>query len=129
MVASCRLTCRQWPAAEAVSAEHAIIQPVASLQQATDEKDDQMDQNDQSDDVRRHYSVRQVTDYQASWVEDARGEDGTFTLQLILDNGVEEYILEPTEDDLDVILKLLSKSKRTTFDLDRKVLMFSNLSA
>ncbi len=77
----------------------------------------------------RHYQVRQVTNYQASWVESGPGEDGTFTLQLILDNGVEEAILEPTEDDLDVILKLLGKSKHTTFDLDRKVLMFSNLTA
>jgi hypothetical protein len=89
-----------------------------------------MDQNEQqSDEMKRRYKVRQVTDYQASWVEGGRGEDGIFTLQLILDNGVEEYILEPTEDDMDVIVKLLGKSKHTTFDLERKVLMFSNLSA
>jgi len=89
-----------------------------------------MDQNDEaSDQMQRRYKVRQVTDYQASWAEGGRGEDGTFTLQLILDNGVEEYILEPTEDDMDVIVKLLSKSKHTTFDLERKILMFSNLSA
>lgn len=89
-----------------------------------------MDENDQaSDQLRRRYKVRQVTDYQASWVEGARGEDGTFTLQLILDNGVEEYILEPTEDDADLVIKLLGQSKHTTFDLERKILMFSNLSA
>ena len=89
-----------------------------------------MDQNEQqSDEMKRRYKVRQVTDYQASWVEGGRGEDGIFTLQLILDNGVEEYILEPTEDDMDVIVKLLGKSKHTTFDLERKILMFSNLSA
>ena len=34
----------------------------------------------------RSFQVRQVTDYQASWVEKGRGEDGVFTLQLILDN-------------------------------------------
>jgi hypothetical protein len=28
-------------------------------------------------------------------------------LQLILDNGVEEYILEPDADDLDVLVELL----------------------
>lgn len=89
-----------------------------------------MDQNDQaSQQMQRKYKVRQVTDYQASWVEGARGEDGTFTMQLILDNGVDEYILEPTDDDIDVLLKLLAKSKHTTFDLERKILMFSNLSA
>jgi hypothetical protein len=62
-------------------------------------------------------------------VEQGRGQDGKFTLQLILDNGVEEYILEPTEDDIDVILKLLGMSKHTMFDMERKVLMFSNLKA
>lgn len=89
-----------------------------------------MDQNDQaSQQLQSRYQVREVTQYQASWVEGARGEDGTFTLQLILDNGVEEYILEPTEDDVSVIIKLLTMSKHTTFDLQRKVLMFSNLGA
>ena len=76
----------------------------------------------------RLVTVRQVTHIQASWTERARGEDGDFTLQLILDNGVEEYILRPSEDDLDVLLKLFKTSDHTTFDLDRKVLMFSNLA-
>ena len=89
-----------------------------------------MDGNDQkSEQLERRYQVREVTQYQASWVEQGRGEDGRFTLQLILDNGVEEYILEPTEDDVDVLLKLLGMSKHTMFDLERKVLMFSNLKA
>ncbi|MBP1805200.1 hypothetical protein [Rubellimicrobium aerolatum] len=88
---------------------------------------DQGDQRSQS--LQRRYQVREVTQYQASWVEQGRGEDGKFTLQLILDNGVEEYILEPTEDDIDVILKLLGQSKHTMFDMERKVLMFSNLKA
>ena len=56
------------------------------------------------------------------------GRRGRFTLQLILDNGVEEYILEPDADDLDVLVKLFARSEHTTFDLERKVLMFSNLS-
>ena len=75
----------------------------------------------------RLVTVRQVTHIQASWTERERGEDGDFTLQLILDNGVEEYVLRPTEDDLDVLLKLFKTSDHTTFDLERKVLMFSNL--
>jgi hypothetical protein len=88
-----------------------------------------MDQNvDASAPTRQRYVIRQVTDYQASWLEGSPGADGLFSLQLILDNGVEEYILSPTEDDMDVILKLLGKSNHTTFDLERKVLMFSNLS-
>ena len=89
-----------------------------------------MDENDQqSQSLSRSYQVREVTAYQASWMEKERGEDGVFTLQLILDHGVEEYVLEPTEDDIGVIIKLLEMSKHTTFDLERKVLMFSNLSA
>jgi hypothetical protein len=82
----------------------------------------------QSQQLQSRYSVRQVTDIQASWVEQERGQRGRFTLQLILDNGVEEYILEPDADDLDVLVKLFARSKHTTFDLERKVLMFSNLS-
>jgi len=64
---------------------------------------------------------------QASWQEQKRGEEGLFTLQLILDNGVEEYILQPDADDLEPLLKLFAISKHTTFDIGRKVLMFSNL--
>lgn len=76
----------------------------------------------------RGYKVRQVTNIQASWTEEERGEEGKFTLQLILDNGVEEYILQPEGEDLDVLLKLFAKSGHTTFDLERKVLMFSNVT-
>ena len=87
------------------------------------------DQNDQqSETLQRRYQVREVTNIQASWVEQARGEPGRFTLQLILDNGVDEYILRPTADDLDVLLQLLRRSEGATFDVGRKVLMFQNLS-
>ena len=88
-----------------------------------------MDQNDQqSQSLQRRYQVREVTQYQASWVEQGRGQDGKFTLQLILDKGVEEYILDVTSDDIDVLLKLLKISDHATFDLERKVLMFENLN-
>lgn len=87
-----------------------------------------MDQNDQqSESLQRRYQVREVTQYQASWVERERGEEGRFTIQLILDNGVEEYILDVDSDDMEPLLMLLARSKHTTFDLERKVLMFSNL--
>ncbi len=84
------------------------------------------DQDEQS--LEHRYKVRQVTNIQASWTQRERGEEGTFTLQLILDNGVEEYILRVDADDLDPMLKLFEKSGYTTFDLDRKVLMFANLA-
>jgi hypothetical protein len=89
-----------------------------------------MDQNDQqSQSLERRYQVREVTQYQASWVERGRGEEGRFTIQLILDNGVEEYILDVDSDDMEPLLRLLERSKHTMFDLERKVLMFSNLKA
>ncbi|ACL60495.1 hypothetical protein [Methylobacterium nodulans] len=75
----------------------------------------------------RGFQVRQVTNIQASWQEQQRGQEGLFTVQLILDNGVEEYIMEPAADDLRSLLELFKLSKHTTFDLERKVLMFSNL--
>ena len=78
---------------------------------------------------RGRYKVRQVTDYQASWVEKERGEEGQFTIQLILDNGVEEYVLDVDSDDMEPLLTLLARSGHTTFDLERRVLMFANMSA
>ena len=72
--------------------------------------------------------VRQVTHVQASWTEQERGGPGAFTLQLILDNGVDEYILRPTADDALVLLQLLDRSDNAMFDVQRRVLMFSNLS-
>jgi hypothetical protein len=67
--------------------------------------------------------VRQVTDVQISWTEHGRGEHGPFTVQLILDNGAEEYILQPTAEDTKVMLELFKRAKAIYFDLDRKVLL------
>jgi hypothetical protein len=72
--------------------------------------------------------VRQVTDVQASWTERERGAPGAFTFQLILDNGAEEYVLRPTADDAKVMLKLFKRSEAIYFDLDRKVLIPSDIS-
>jgi hypothetical protein len=71
--------------------------------------------------------VRQVTDAQVSWSEHDRGEPGAFTIQLILDNGAEEYVLRPTAEDARVQVELLERAKMVYFDLDRKVLIFGNL--
>ncbi|PAX07041.1 hypothetical protein [Sphingomonas lenta] len=86
------------------------------------------DGNDaQEQQLERRYKIRQVTDYQASWTERGRGEPGKFTIQLILDKGVDEYIIEANSDDVDVILKLLKRADHAMFDMERKVLMFENL--
>jgi hypothetical protein len=71
--------------------------------------------------------VRQVTDVQVSWTEHGRGEHGPFTEQLILDNGAEEYVLQPTAEDARVQIELLKQAGTAYFDLDRKVLIFGNL--
>lgn len=68
--------------------------------------------------------VREVTDYQATWTERDRGAPGAFTIQLILDHGVEEYVIRPTAEDAEVLFSLLAGAENVNFDLDRKVLMF-----
>ena len=72
--------------------------------------------------------VRQVTDYQASWTEEERGGPGRFTFQLILDNGAEEYVLQPTDEDSDVLTDLFEQTGTIYFDMERKVLIFGNIS-
>ncbi len=71
--------------------------------------------------------VRQVTDVQASWTEHERGEPGSFTIQLILDDGAEEYIVLPTADDAKVMLKLFRSTDAVYFDLGNKVLIPSDV--
>lgn len=83
--------------------------------------------NGQEQHLEKRYRIRQVTNVQASWTEQERGEEGAFTLQLILDNGVEEYILRPDADDMDALLRLL-KHTPAVFDMERKVLIFGSVS-
>ena len=71
--------------------------------------------------------VRQVTDVQVSWTERGRGDHGAFTVQLILDNGAEEYVLQPDAQDTKVMVELFERAKSVYFDLDRKVLIPSNI--
>ena len=72
--------------------------------------------------------VRQVTDYQASWTEEERGGHGAFTFQLILDNGAEEYVIRPENEDADVLTDMLEQTGTVYFDLGRKVLIFADIS-
>ena len=73
--------------------------------------------------------VRRVTQLCAAWTEAERGAPGAFTLQLVLDDGADEYVLRPTAEDADVLLALWARSGGATFDLDRKVLIFDRLSS
>ena len=45
-------------------------------------------------------TVREVTHIQASWTERERGGPGAIILQLILNNGADEYVLRPAAEDL-----------------------------
>lgn len=87
------------------------------------------DQHQQEQQTESAIKVRQVTDYQASWTERERGAAGAFTIQLILDKGAEEYVIRPTAEDSKVILKLLESSTSVFFDLERRVLVFGDVSA
>ena len=77
--------------------------------------------------TRQAIKVRQVTDYQASWTEEERGGPGSFTVQLILDDGAEEYVLQPTVKDMKVIRELLDNAGSVFFDLERGVLIPNDL--
>jgi outer membrane protein OmpA-like peptidoglycan-associated protein len=77
--------------------------------------------------IEEQVQVRRVTDVQASWTEHERGEPGSFTLQLILDDGAEEYVLLPTADDIKVMMKIFKSTNVVYFDLGNKVLKPSNI--
>ena len=76
----------------------------------------------------REINVRQVTHWQPSWSEAAPGTAGTFSLQLILDEGAAEHVIRPTADDMDVLVPLLESGQAVYFDMERQVLMFENRS-
>jgi len=72
--------------------------------------------------------VRQVTNVHANWSEEERGTPGKFSYQLILDNGAEEYAIRPPAEDADVLIELFKQTDKIYFDLERKVLIFGNIS-
>ena len=78
--------------------------------------------------VEEQITVRQVTNVHANWSEQERGAPGKFSFQLILDNGAEEYAIRPPAEDSDVLIDLFKKSATIYFDLDRKVLIPSDIS-
>lgn len=73
--------------------------------------------------------VRQLSHYQFSWVAGAPGEEGTFTLQLVLDQGAWEEVLTLDADDAEVLRGLLKASPVVNYDIGRRVLMFGTTAA
>jgi len=68
--------------------------------------------------------VRQVNHYQFSWVAGEPQANGTFTLQLVLDEGAWEEVLTVEADDAEVLQHLLKQSPDVHYDIDRRTLMF-----
>jgi len=68
--------------------------------------------------------VRHLSHYQFSWIAGAPGEDGSYTLQLVLDQGAWEEVLTLSADDADNLQDMLSGADDVFFDLERRVLMF-----
>ncbi len=68
--------------------------------------------------------VRQLSHYQFTWVAGEPGDDGTWTLQLVLDQGAWEEVLTVDADDAEVLRHLLERSETVTYDVRRRTLMF-----
>src|SRR5215210_1796181 len=92
-----------------------------------DVKEEKKGQSVAEQNIEQQIQVRRVTDVQASWTEHERGEPGSFTVQLILDDGAEEYVILPTAEDTKVMLKLFESTDTVYFDLGNKVLIPSDI--
>jgi hypothetical protein len=68
--------------------------------------------------------VRQLSHYQFSWVAGEPGQPGSWTLQLVLDQGAWEEVLTIDADDADNLQDLLSSTETVYYDVQRRTLMF-----
>lgn len=68
--------------------------------------------------------VRQVSHYQFTWVVGEPGAGGTFTLQLVLDEGAWEEVVTVTAEDAEVLQELLAGAENVYYDIPRRTLMF-----
>lgn len=68
--------------------------------------------------------VRQLSHYQFSWVAGEAGQPGTYTLQLVLDQGAWEEVLTVDPDDADNLQDLLMQGGPVYYDVERRTLMF-----
>lgn len=68
--------------------------------------------------------VRQLSHYQFTWVAGEPGESGTFTLQLVLDQGAWEEVLTLDAEDAEVLQNLLGSGQVVYYDVARRTLMF-----
>ena len=73
--------------------------------------------------------VRKVTDAHANWSEQGSDAPGKFSLQLILDDGAEEWVVRPSAKATKVALELLTKSDDVVVDTERGIIKFSRLKS
>jgi hypothetical protein len=68
--------------------------------------------------------VRHLSHYQFSWVAGEAGQPGTWTLQLVLDQGAWEEVLTLDADDADNLQDMLAAASTVFYDVGRRTLMF-----
>jgi hypothetical protein len=68
--------------------------------------------------------VRQLSHYQFTWVAGQPQKPGTFTLQLVLDEGAWEEVVAVSAEDAEVLEGLLHGSASVYYDIPRRTLMF-----
>jgi hypothetical protein len=71
--------------------------------------------------------VRQVTDIHGNYNEVERGQPGEFSLQLILDDGADEYVLRPPADDVRTLMMMIDEAESMYFDIEQGVLILREL--
>ena len=72
--------------------------------------------------------VREVSHYQFSYVA-GDADEGTFTLQFVLDEGAWEEVLTVDSEDAEVLHGLLRRTQSVFFDVGRRTLMFGTARA
>ena len=68
--------------------------------------------------------VRQLTQYQFTWVAGEPAAPGTLTLQLVLDEGAWEEVVTVDSGDARVLQNLLQTSSTVFYDVGRRAMMF-----
>jgi hypothetical protein len=71
--------------------------------------------------------VRQVTDIHGNYNEVERGQPGEFSLQLILDDGADEYVLRPPAEDVRTLMLMLDDAESVYFDTEQGVVIIRDL--
>lgn len=72
--------------------------------------------------------VRQVTDVHANWSKQGELQNGKFSFQLVLDNGVQEALIMPTPDDGKLLRDLIHDADTLYWDTEKEILIFGKIA-